>query len=270
MNGFSNLFTRKNKILLRELVITDFKLRYQGSALGYLWSVLKPLFLFTILYIVFDKFLGLGRDIEHFAVYLLLGIVVWQFFSEATIMGLQSIISRGDLIRKINFPKYIIVVASTVSALINLLINIGVVLIFCLINNVELTPLALLVIPLLLEIYVFALGLAFLLSAINVKLRDIGYLWEIFLQGAFYATPILYPLHMILAKMPIAAKWLMLNPMAQAIQDLRYVLVTKETITIWALLHDWKIIIPFVIIIAIFILGVYTFSKNQKHFAEEI
>lgn len=270
MNGFSNLFTRKNKILLRELVITDFKLRYQGSALGYLWSVLKPLFLFTILYIVFDKFLGLGRDIEHFAVYLLLGIVVWQFFSEATIMGLQSIISRGDLIRKINFPKYIIVVASTVSALINLLINIGVVLIFCLINNVELTPLALLVIPLLLEIYVFALGLAFLLSAINVKLRDIGYLWEIFLQGAFYATPILYPLQMILAKMPIAAKWLMLNPMAQAIQDLRYVLVTKETITIWALLHDWKIIIPFVIIIAIFILGVYTFNKNQKHFAEEI
>lgn len=270
MAKLSNILSRRNKILLRELVITDFKLRYQGSALGYLWSVLKPLFLFTILYIVFDKFLGLGRDIEHFAVYLLLGIVVWQFFAEATIMGLQSIISRGDLIRKINFPKYIIVVASSVSALINLVINIGVVLVFCLFNQIQLTPMAFLVIPLVIEIYIFALGLAFLLSAINVKLRDIGYLWEIFLQGAFYATPILYPLQMIMVKMPVAAKWLMINPMAQAIQDLRYVLVTRETITIWQLLNNWKVILPFVIIIAVFTLGIYLFNKNQLRFAEEI
>ena len=81
----SNIFSRRNRILLRELVVTDFKLRYQGSALGVLWSVLKPLFLFAILYIVFDQFLRLGRDIEHFPVYLLLGIVVWSFFTEATI-----------------------------------------------------------------------------------------------------------------------------------------------------------------------------------------
>lgn len=270
MIKLNNVFSRDNQILLRELVITDFKLRYQGSALGYMWSVLKPLFLFTILYVVFDKFLGLGRDIEHFAVYLLFGIVVWQFFAEATIMGLQSIISRGDLIRKINFPKYIIVFASTISALINLLINIVVVLIFSIINGIELTYLAFLIIPLILEVYVFALGLAFLLSAINVKLRDVGYLWEIFLQGAFYATPILYPLQMLIGKMPAAAKWLMLNPMAQAIQDMRYVLVTRETITIWQLLHDWKVFIPFIIILITLILGSYYFKKQQKYFAEEI
>ena len=107
----SNIFSRKNRILLRELVVTDFKLRYQGSALGYAWSVLKTLFLFAILYIVFEKFLRLGRDIENFPIYLLLGIVLWTFFAEATNLGLQSIISRGDLIRKINFPKYIIVVS---------------------------------------------------------------------------------------------------------------------------------------------------------------
>ena len=270
MIKFSNVFSRRNIILLRELVVTDFKLRYQGSALGYLWSVLKPLFLFTILFIVFDKFLGLGRDIEHFPVYLLLGIVVWQFFAEATITGLQSIISRGDLIRKINFPKYVIVFASTISALINFLINMIVVLIFCIINGVEITLMALLVIPLILEVYIFALGLAFLLSAINVKFRDIGYLWEIFLQGAFYATPILYPLQMILAKMPVAAKWLMMNPMAQAIQDMRYVLVTRETITLWQLVSGWKVIIPFLIILSVLVVGIRYFNKNQKRFAEEI
>ena len=101
----TNLLQRKNRILLRELVVTDFKLRYQGSVLGYLWSILKPIFLFIILFVVFDKFLGLGRNIEHYPVYLLVGIVLWNFFSEATVQGLQSIVSRGDLIRKINFPK---------------------------------------------------------------------------------------------------------------------------------------------------------------------
>ena len=110
-----NVFKRKNRILLRELVVTDFKLRYQGSALGYMWSILKPLFLFAILYLVFDKFLSLGRAIEHFPVYLLLGIVKWNFFAEATSLGLQSIVGRGDLIRKVNFPKYIIVISGTIS-----------------------------------------------------------------------------------------------------------------------------------------------------------
>ena len=105
MIKLKNIFSRRNKILLRELVVTDFKLRYQGSVLGYLWSVLRPLFLFAILYVVFEKFLRMGRDIEHFGVYLLLGIVLWTFFTEATNMGLQAIINRGDLIRKINFPN---------------------------------------------------------------------------------------------------------------------------------------------------------------------
>lgn len=262
--------SRKNRILLRELVITDFKLRYQGSALGYAWSVLKPLFLFIILYIVFEKFLRLGRDIEHFPVYLLLGIVLWQFFTEATAQGLQSIVSRGDLIRKINFPKYIIVISGTVSALINLIINMGVVLIFCIINGVELRTEAILLIPLLLELYVFALAIAFFLAALNTKYRDSGYLWEIFLQAAFYATPVLYPLQTVVSTMPEAARWLMLSPVAQIVQDIRYVLVTKQTITLHALVDGWRVGIPYVIIFVMLIAATYYFKKTQKYFAELI
>jgi len=266
----SNIMSRKNRILLRELVITDFKLRYQGSALGYAWSVLKPLFLFIILYIVFEKFLRLGRDIEHFPVYLLLGIVLWQFFTEATAQGLQSIVSRGDLIRKINFPKYIIVISGTVSALINLIINMGVVLIFCIINGVELRTEAILLIPLLLELYVFALAIAFFLAALNTKYRDSGYLWEIFLQAAFYATPVLYPLQTVVSTMPEAARWLMLSPVAQIVQDIRYVLVTKQTITLHALVDGWRVGIPYVIIFVMLIAATYYFKKTQKYFAELI
>jgi ABC-2 type transport system permease protein len=267
----SNIFSRRNRILLRELVITDFKLRYQGSVLGVLWSVLKPLFLFAILYVVFDRFLKLGRDIEHFPVYLLLGIVLWSFFTEATIQGLQSIVSRGDLIRKINFPKYIIVVSSTVSAFINLGINLLVVFVFMLLNGVDLQWHAFLAFPLILELYVLALAIAFLLSSINVKLRDVGYLWEILLQAAFYATPIIYPLQMVVIQSEWAARLLLLNPVAQIIQDMRYVLVTEQTLTLWNFVEKgWNHVIPFVIILIISVLAAFYFKKNSKKFAEQL
>lgn len=267
----SNIFNRRNRILLRELVITDFKLRYQGSALGYLWSILKPLFLFAILYVVFDKFLQLGRDIEHFPVYLLLGIVLWSFFTESTMLGLQSIVSRGDLIRKINFPKYIIVISGTISSLINLFLNLAVVFVFILINGVSLSFEAFLIFPLILELYVLSLALAFLLSAINVKLRDVGYLWEIFLQAAFYATPIIYPLTLVLDQSLLAAKIMLLNPVAQIIQDARYVLVTHDSVTPMQLMGGtlW-VFVPFIIIICLVIVASLYFKKHSGTFAEDI
>lgn len=268
---FSNLFSRRNKILLKELVITDFKLRYQGSALGYLWSILKPLFLFAILYVVFDKFLNLGRDIEHFPVYLLLGIVLWNFFAEATGLGLQSIVGRGDLIRKINFPKYIIVISATISSLINLGINLAVVFVFMIINQVALRPEALLIIPLIIELYIFSLAVAFFLAALNVKLRDIGYLWEIFMQALFYATPIIYPLAMVTSQSMLAAKIIMLNPVAQVIQDARFALVSKDTITGYQLFSgSWYVLIPFAIVSVLIVFAAIFFRKNSKKFAENI
>lgn len=224
----SNIFNRPNRILLRELVVTDFKLRYQGSVLGYAWSILKPLFLFAILYVVFDQFLKIGRDIPNFPVYLLLGIVLWTFFAEATNLGLQSIVGRGDLIRKINFPKYIIVISGTVSSLINLCINLGVVFVFILISNLGIGLSALFIVPLIIELYLFSLAVAFLLAALNVKMRDTGYLWEIFLQAAFYATPILYPIQMVMLQSVEAGKIMLLNPVAQIIQDARFVLITQD------------------------------------------
>jgi ABC-type polysaccharide/polyol phosphate export system, permease component len=266
----ASVWNRRNKILLRELVVTDFKLRYQGSVLGYLWSILKPIFLFIILYIVFDKFLRLGRDIEHFPVYLLVGIVLWNFFTEATVQGLQSIVSRGDLIRKINFPKFIIVVSGTISAFINLIINTIVILVFCVINGVSISSEALLIIPLIAELYVFSLAVAFFLATLNVKYRDIGYLWEIFLQAAFYATPVIYPLQMVVKQMPWAASWLMLNPVAQVVQDVRKVLVTQQTLQLYDLVSFPAVLTPFVAVIIVILLAVFYFRSNQRYFAESV
>jgi len=266
----SNIFSRRNRILLRELVITDFKLRYQGSALGYAWSLLKPLFLFAIMYFVFGVLVKLG-SVEHYAVYLLLGIVLWTFFSEATNQGMASIIARGDLIRKISFPKYIIVLSTTISALINLLLNLFIVAILMIINEVQINGSIVLFPLFVVEIYILALGLAFFLSALNVKFRDTGHIWEIIMQAAFYATPIIYPLSLVIVKSDIAAKILMINPVAQAIQDARYSLITHQSITISGLFNNpFILIVPLAIVIAVFIGGTLYFKRYSKYFAENI
>ncbi len=266
------LLSRKNRILLRELVVTDFKLRYQGSVLGYIWSVLKPLFIFAILYVVFVYILRMDRGVPHFAVTLLLGVVLWSFFTEATSNGLGSIVNRGDLIRKLDFPKYIIVISGTISSLINLFINLLVVIAFMLLNGVELHWTALWIIPLIFELYIFSLGIALLLSVLNVKFRDTGYIWEIILQAAFYAAPIIYPLQMALERSRMAAELLFVNPVTQIIQDARYALINQNesTIRMTDLIHDWRVIIPGLVITLTVLVGAWYFSKKSKYFAEDI
>jgi ABC-2 type transport system permease protein len=268
----SNIISRRNRILLRELVITDFKLRYQGSVLGYLWSLLKPLMLFAILYIVFVHFLRIGEGIEHYPIYLLFGIVLWSFFSEATIMGMQSITARGDLIRKISFPKYIIVISGTLSALINLLLNLAVVFVFVFLNGVDLHWSALWLPLIIVELYVFSLAIAFTLSAMYVKYRDVAHIWEVVLQGVFYATPILYPISMVAAQSVFAAKFLLvINPVAQIIQDARYSLITHQAITVWNYIDKPFVrFIPIIIVIISITFASWYFRKNQKYFAENV
>lgn len=268
----TNIISRRNRILLRELVITDFKLRYQGSVLGYLWSLLKPLLLFTILYLVFVRFLKFGEGIEHFAVSLLLGIVLWTFFTEATGQGMSAIVSRGDLIRKINFPKYIIVISGTISALINLALNLLVVFVFIVINGVDIQW-SILLFPLsILELYVFALALAFALAAVYVKYRDMSHIWEVFLQALFYATPILYPISMVIENAGVnIAKLMMLNPIAQIIQDARYSAISHDTITTSSFIgNPFLIAVPYAIVGLSIIFAVFYFRKSQKYFAENV
>lgn len=268
----SNVFNKRNRVLLRELVVTDFKLRYQGSALGYAWSLLKPLFLFAIMYVVFGNFLRVGDSVEYFSVYLLMGIVFWTFFTEATNQGLASIVRQADLIRKINFPKYIIVISGSLSALINLVINLVIIFVFIIVAGVPLHLSALLFPLYIIELYILALALAFILSTVYVKYRDISHIWEILLQAAFYATPILYPLTLVIkeAGEPIA-QLLLLNPVAQIIQDARYALITTQTITMDTLTDNILLILaPFTAVVILVIFSVYYFKKNSAYFSENV
>lgn len=262
-------FKKENRVLLAELVRTDFKLRYQGSILGYAWSLLRPLLMFLVLYIVFAKFLKFGDAIPNFPIYLLLGIVLWQFFSDMTNQSLSSIVGRGDLIRKIRIPRWLIIVSASVSAFINLALNLVVVMIFMFISGMDFLVTSVWFPLIVIEIYILGLGLSLLLSAAFVKYRDISYIWEVVMQAGFYATPIIYPLSLITNL--TFQKLLLLNPMAQAIQDARYLAVTPQTLTIHNVFsNDLYRIIPVALPFILLIIGVWYFKKESKTFAENI
>lgn len=255
-------------ILLKQLVKTDFKLRYQGSVLGYMWSLLRPLAIFVILYIVFTRFLDIGKDVPHYPVYLLLGIVLWNFFIEITTGNVSVIVSSGDLIRKINFPKYIIILANSVSALINLAFNLLVVALFMYLNHVDIRSEAILLPLLILELFAFALALGFFLCTAFVRFRDITYIWDVVVQGAFYATPLLYPL----TKVPVeAAKVIMINPVAQIVQDARYILITDQSKTISSVYGSPNMrYIPIAIVVVFAVVSALYFRARSRYFAEEV
>lgn len=265
-----NLFSKGNQILLREMVKTDFKLRYQGSLIGHLWSILKPLLLFTITYLVFVRFLRFDDGTPHYAIGLLLGLVTWNFFSEATNMGMMSIVSRGDLLRKLNFSKEIIVYSAVLGALINYVINLLVVFIFAMINGVTVSIWWLASIPLLFELVLFSTGIAFILATLFVKYRDIGPIWEVAMQAGMYATPIIYSLTFIIQRGQITvAKLMMLNPLAQIIQDFRHFIVFSGSMRGWDLIGNKLIAsVAYILPIFVFCIGYIIFHHNAKRFAE--
>lgn len=260
------------RTLLKQLVITDFKLRYQGSILGYVWSLFKPLMMFGVLFVVFSYIIPTGKDIPHFPAYLLLGIIVWTFFTEATTMGLGSIVGRGDLIRKVNISKLSIVISAILSAGVNLFLNSLILIVFMIAAGAEVNWIMIGWVPvLLLELILLCTGLAFILSALYVKFRDFAPIWEIVLQVMFYATPIIYPLQLAFNASPKIAELLSLNPLAQIMQDLREILITPVTLTTHEVLSGQiSILLSVAIISLLSISGYFYFKQRSKYFVEDL
>lgn len=260
-------------VVFKELVKTDFKLRYQGSFLGVVWSALKPLMLFAVMYVVFAKFMRMTDGTPTFPVVLLLGISSWQFVTETVGIGLRSIVDRGDLLRKVHFPNYIVVVSASIGSLISLAINYVVVLIFAIFMRVEFTW-RVLWLPLnVLELYIIALALALMLSTFYVFYRDVLHIWEVLQQIIFYAMPIIYPLSFITEKHPeysTIANLELMNPIAQTIQDIRHNFIAPATQpTVWNTFGSWWVkLIPVAITVLLLWFGVYVFRRNSRRFAE--
>ncbi len=258
--------------ILRVIAGVDFKLKYSGSALGYVWSVLKPLALFTTLYLVFAKVFRLSEISQYYPLALLIGIVLYTFFTDATNLAMVSIVSRESLLRKMSFPRLIIPVSVTLGAAITFCVNLLVVAAFLAWNQIPPRLNWLLLVPLLLQFYVFTLGVSLILATLFVKFRDVGQVWELAAQLILYATPIIYPIGFL----PEWARTIaFLSPLTQILQDVRalvlYPDLAPNRITVAdAFNSSAGRLLPLGITLAVFVVGIFIFKRQEPWFAERV
>lgn len=248
------------KDLLIELVKTDFKLRYNNSVLGFLWVLIKPFMIFTILHTVFSHFFGRGDGIPNYPLYLLLGIIIFQFFTEGTVNGLNSLLNKSGIILKVNFPKQIAVVGSTLIAIINFFINLCVFAVFTIIFGTNATFWSILYFLFIIALlYLLILTFSYFLSILYVRFRDLTHIWELSLQILFYATPIIYPMDFLKG---MIYNIVAINPLTRVILSAREALIYGNVQFVKSNLILLAIIVP------LFFLSKWYFEKNVVKVAE--
>ncbi len=241
------------------LAKTDFKLRYHGSILGFFWVILKPLFQFLILNFVFSHIFQGGSE---YSLGLFTGIILWSFFSEGTMVGITSIMSKAHIITKIAVPKWIVVFSSVLNTIFNYLLNIVILLLFFYFYGMfpsTLGILGLLYYSIMVSFIIFSVS--FLLAPLYLKFRDINQIWDVFLMAGFYAAPIIYPI----TTLPENIRALLyLNPMTLPIVHVKEFLLHHQ------FSQGWHHLIFACIVLTLFVLSLIVFSFTSKRSAENV
>lgn len=250
----------KNKLnLIYELGRLDFKLKYYGSALGLLWSLLKPFMMLGILYIVFFYFLKV--NIPNYEVYLFLGIIFWNFFSDTTKDVAPGIAAKAHLLQRTSLPPFIVIAGTVLHSFWTFLITLGMFFVFFFAFGHHLTASAfmlVLIVPLLVAL---TAGISYFIAPLFMKFKDFGHIWDIFLQMLFWATPIVYDYQLV---PPSFSKWYLLNPISRLIIDARSAII-------YGIYPEAKQIFITIIITAVICgAGALIFKKYGKRFAEEL
>ena len=258
------------------IAVTQWKLRFFGSALGYLWQLVRPLLLFAVLYVFFTKIAdvgsGEGPSYDFYGSQLLGSIVLFTFFGESTTGAVRSVVDNETLVRKIQFPRLVIPLSVVLLAMFNLSLNLIVVTVFALIEGVR-PMLTWLEVPLIVAMLaVLCTGLAMLLSAMFVYFRDMQPIWEVMTQVIFYASPIIIPVLKVKENVsPRLFHLYMINPLAVILQQFRHAFITHATPSAGALLGSMAALLePLAITLFIFVLGFYVFNRTAPHVAEDL
>jgi ABC-2 type transport system permease protein len=254
--------------LTTTLAVSDFKLRFFGSALGYLWTLMRPLMLFGVLYLVFTEVVRFGDDVKNYPVYLLAAIVLFTFYGETSTRGVTSLVERENLLRKIRFPRLVIPLAVTLHSMFNLGLNLIVVFAFVLASGISPRVSWLELIPLVALLVVFATGTAMLLSALYVRYRDMQPIWEVVLQILFYASPVIY----VTSALPDSIeREAMANPLTAILTQMRHALIDPSAPTAAdAIGGGVRLLIPLAIVAATFALGTWVFMREAPRIAENL
>lgn len=251
------------------LAVLDFRLKFFGSVLGYLWQLMKPLLLFGVMLFVFTKAVRLGHGVAQYPVVLLSGIVMFTFFSESTAAAVSSVVDREALVRKIHFPRLVIPMSVVLTAYFNLVLNYLAVMIFMLARGVSVRWSWLELIPLVLFLGLFATGLSMILSSLFVRFRDVRPIWEVALQAIFYGSAIFYPIE----KIPSVTlqHLIMCNPLAAVVQQIRHAVIDPSAPTAGqAIGGDVRLLIPLALVLILVVLGFWWFNREAPRIAEEL
>jgi len=261
---------RRFATLAWTMAVLEFKLKFFGSVLGYFWQLARPLMLFGVLYVVFTQAFPLGEGVPYYPVLLLTGIVLYTFHADATSTAVSAVLDRENIVRKIHFPRLAIPAAVLLTALFNLGLNLIAVGVFFAISGVP-PRASWLEFPLLLGYLVtFSFGLSMLLSAWFVRYRDVKPIWDVLLQITFYASPVLW----VIESIQIA--WLKtlilnLNPLAPLLVQVRHTLVDPAAPSAAeAMGGRIHLLVPIGIVLGIFALGIYVFSREAPRIAEDL
>ncbi len=245
--------------LLKEMTLADFKTKHINAYLGVLWNLLDPLLLFGAMYLVFSVFLDWRTP--DYTVYLLLGIILWTFFSDVTAKGMVSIHGKAGLITKVNFPKEIIVFSSGINALITLIISFLVFIVMFIFSPVSFHGTIFLLPVFIAQLILVALGTSFFLSAFFLRFRDLSFIWSFLLKIGFWVTPVVIPLTKIPEKYH---KFLLLNPLTNIIKGARDAVIYNTSPSIFNMV--WVTLAA----LAIFLAGYFIFKRMEKYFADYV
>jgi ABC-2 type transport system permease protein len=252
--------------LLYLIAVTEFRRSYLGTALGYLWSLARPLLLFGVLLLVFTQAFDLGERVDEYPVLLLFNIVLFGFFQEATTLAVGSIVAQESVVRKTQFPRVVIPLAVVLTALFNLGTNLVVVFVFLLASGVDPMWTWLLLPVVVALLTVFTTAVAMTVSALNPRFRDTGIIWSVAVTALFYATPVLYPLEVVGGTL---GKLLALNPLAPLFELARKWVIDPDAPGPGAAAGGaaW-LFVPAALFVAVCAFGVWIFNREAPRIAE--
>ena len=250
------------------LAVTDFKLRFFGSILGYLWQLLRPLMLFGVLLLVFTQFIQI-EGVDFYGPVLLENVVIFTFFADATLGSVSSLVDRENLVRKIHFPRMVVPLSVVLTAYFNFLLNLLVVLVFALASGVEPHTSWIQLPVLLLFLGVYVTGLAMLLSSLYVRYRDVRPIWEVVAQALFYASPVIYVIELIPHES--WTKIVMCNPLSSVLTQARHAVIDPSAPRASDAIGGWdQMAIPIGIVLVVCVLGFWMFNRVAPRVAEEL
>lgn len=257
--------------LLWLMSVTEFKRVYFGTVLGYLWSLIRPLMLFGVLLFVFTKVFKVGSEkVDHYPVMLLIGIVLYTFFQESTSNAVNSVVTQEGVVRKTQFPRLVIPLATVVTGALNLCLNLIVVFAFVLAFGVSITWSWLLFPVALALLFVFTGAVSMALSVLYVRFRDVAIIWAVVSQVLLYVTPILYPVDAFENK--TYEHLLMVNPLAVIFTQVRiWILHESSAPTVLESAGGWLGLLPAAaIFLGVCIYGVWIFNREAPRIAEAL